>query len=164
MVDFDHPVNRAILAYLGAPDRRQRSVSTAASRDECRVKDVSDPYTTLGTHPDLVARLWDELAADLPRDCRWVVFGTPALVRPDSGIVFGFAGGSQTYALRVPPDVRTAALTAGASTIHRYPAYPELGIEASVLDLGEFGDAWIFGGWFTPEHAWCAAADEFAAG
>jgi hypothetical protein len=26
-------------------------------------------------------------------------------------------------------------LAAGATTVHRYPAYPELNIEASVLDL-----------------------------
>jgi hypothetical protein len=109
-------------------------------------------------------RLWDELADGLPADCRCVVFGAPALVRPDSGVMFGFAGGTHTYALRLPPDVKAAALAAGATTVHRYPAYPGLGIQASVLDLRDVGDEWIFGGWFIFEHEWCSAAYEYAGG
>jgi hypothetical protein len=31
-------------------------------------------------------------------------------------------------------------LAAGATTVHRYPAYPELNIEASVLDLATIGE------------------------
>ena len=58
--------------------------------------------------------------------------------------MFGFAGGTQTYALRLPPDVKQAALAAGATTVYRYPAYPELGIQASVLDLRDVGEEWIF--------------------
>ena len=164
MVDFDHPANRGILSYLGSPERLRRSVSSAASCRECAPADVPDPFHTLGTHPDLVARLWNELGTALPADCRSVVFGTPTLVRPDSGVLFGFAGGTHTYALRLPLDVRRAALSAGAGTVHRYPAYPELGIEASVLDLSDVNDEWIFGGWFASEPAWCAAAYEYAAG
>jgi hypothetical protein len=162
LIDFDHPANRGVRSYFGAPERLRRSVSAAAFREACAPTDIPDPYNTLGTHPDLVTRLWDELADGLPHDCRCVVFGTPALVRPDSGVMFGFAGGSHTYALRVPRDVRTAALSAGATTVHRYPAYPELGIQASVLDLSDISDEWIFGGWFVSEHEWCAAAYQYA--
>lgn len=109
-----------------------------------------------------MTRLWDELANGLPADCRRVVFGAPILVRPDSGVVFGFAGGTHTYALRLPPDVREAALSAGATTVHYYPAYPELGIQASVLDLRDVGGEWIFGGWLAREDEWCSAAYEYA--
>jgi len=42
--------------------------------------------------------------------------------------------------------------------VHRYPAYPELGIPASVLDLAEIGEEWVFGGWRTDEKEWCRAA------
>lgn len=164
MLNIDHPANRGVLSYLGDPQRLARSVSVAASRADCAPADIPDPYHTLGTHPDLVTRLWDELAHDLPVDCRCVVFGTPALVRPDSGVLFGFAGGTHTYALRLPPDARASALAAGAKTIHHYPAYPGLGIQASVLDLSEIGDEWLFGGWFASEATWCIAAYEFAQG
>src|SRR5262245_29451582 len=34
---------------------------------------VADPRTGLGTHPDIVERLW-QLNAALPADCRWVVY------------------------------------------------------------------------------------------
>ena len=60
------------------------------------------PHETLGTHPDLVGRLWDELPAELPVDCRVVFYGMPALMHPTTGIVLGFAGGTHTYALRLP--------------------------------------------------------------
>jgi len=164
LTNFDHPANRGVLAYLGDPERLRRSVSEAASREDCSPADVSDPYYKLGTHPDLVARLWDELGKVLSADCRRVVFGAPVLVRPDSGVLFAFAGGTHTYALRLPTDVRKAALAAGAMTIHRYPASPELGLEASVLDLRDIGDEWILGGWFVSEPQWCSAAYRYAGG
>jgi hypothetical protein len=64
---------------------------------------------TLGAHPDLLARLWDELGGALPVDCRWIVFGTPVLVHPKTGMLFGFGGGTHTYAFRLPPRERDAA-------------------------------------------------------
>jgi len=164
LINFHHPANRGVLSYFGASQRLGRSASSAASREQCAPTDIPDPYNALGTHPDLVARLWDELASRLPIDCRWVVFGTPALVRPDSGVMFGFAGGTHTYALRVPPETREMALSAGATTVHHYAAYPELGIQASVLDLADISSEWILCGWFAAEHEWCAAAYEYAAG
>ena len=84
------------------------------------------------------------------------------MVRPDSGVVFGFAGGTHTYALRLPPDVKAAAFSAGATTVHHYRAYPELGIPASMLDLREVGGEWILGGWLAPEEEWCSTAYEYA--
>jgi hypothetical protein len=46
---------------------------------------VADPLFGLGTHPDLIERLWT-FNASLPEDCRWVVFGFPAPVTPASGV------------------------------------------------------------------------------
>src|SRR4051794_8645119 len=42
---------------------------------------VADPIAGLGTHPDLVTRLW-RLDSGLPASCRWVLWGYPALVHP----------------------------------------------------------------------------------
>jgi hypothetical protein len=158
VVDFEHPANRRILAHLSDPDRLARSVSVAKSKRGCSPDDVEQPYLRLGAHPDLLERLWDGLGATLPEDCRWIVYGTPVLVHPRSGIIFGFGGGTHTYALRLPAAGRAAALAAGAETVHRYAAYPELGIPASVLDLAEIGEEWVFGGWRTDEEEWCRAA------
>jgi len=157
-VNFSHPANRAILAYLGDAVRLQRSVSVMKDRASCPPGKVKDPYLTLGADPELLERLWDDLGSILPIDCRWVVFGTPVLVHPASGVIFAFGGGTHTYAFRLPQRERASALAAGAVTVHQYPAYPELNIEASVLDLSAIGEEWVFGGWHTGEEEWCYAA------
>ena len=51
------------------------------------------------------------------------VYGAPALVHPRSGSAFRFAGGTHTYALRLPLDRRQAAIADGGVTKHEYPAY-----------------------------------------
>lgn len=160
MVNVDHPANRGVLTYLGDPDRLGRSVSSAKGERECRPGDVEQPYMTLGTHPDLVARLWDQLQLGrvLPADCRSVLYGMPALVRPDTGVIFGIAGGTQMYALRLDGPGESAALAAGAGRTFRYPAYPSLGIDDLVIDLARFGDGWVFGGWYGGEAEWIKAA------
>lgn len=161
---FEAAENRGILQYLGSPERLDRSVSVAKHRRECAPEDVRDAYLTLGGHPELVERLWDELPRDLPQDCRWVVYGTPALVHPNSGIVFAFGGGTHTYAFRLPPERHREARAAGATTVHDYPAYPKLGIPSSRLDLADIGPEWCFGGWHDGEHNWCLAAYAYAEG
>jgi hypothetical protein len=158
VVNFDHPANRGVLAYFGDPERLRRSVSSAKAERECAPDAVTSPYMTLGTHPDLVVRLWSELGRLMPADCRSVVFGVPALVRPDTGVIFGFAGGTQMYALRLDGPGESAALAAGARRTFCYPAYSSLGIDELVIDLTSFGDGWIFGRWYSGEPEWALAA------
>ena len=155
MVNFTHPANRKLVACLERRDTGDRA-------RELNPADADDPYYRLGTHPEIVERLWDELGGDLPHQCRWILFGSPVLVHPKTGVVFGFAGGSLTYALRLPEAERTAAATAGAKTVHEYPAYPELNVPASTFDLADFGPEWVFGGWLKGEDQWCRAAFDFA--
>ena len=94
--------------------------------------------------------------------CRWILFYRPVLVHPDTGVVFGWAGGSLTYALRLPSTDNDAAMKAGAKTVHEYPAYPELKIQGSKLDLADFGPGWVLGAWIKGEEAWCRAAFDYA--
>ena len=122
----------------------------------------ASPTEPRGTHPDLVQRLWDELGKLLPEDCHAVVYGAPVLVRKSSGIVFAFAGGTHTYAFRLPPEVHRAALAAGATRVYHYRAYPELKLGASTFDLAEIGDEWVFGGWLKGEEKWVESAYVFA--
>jgi hypothetical protein len=157
MLALDHPANRGVLAYLADPARLARSVSIAKDRVECLPADVADPYMRLGTHPDLVVRLWRELGAELPVDCRVIVHGRPALVRPDSGIILGIAGGSRMYALRLDAEGAAAARAQGAATVFRYPASPTLGIPETVIDASTFGETWVFGRWLRSEGEWLAA-------
>jgi hypothetical protein len=67
--------------------------------------DVADPLWGLSTHPDLIEGLWG-LERGLPRRCRWVVWGYPALVHPQSGVIFALAFGTIGLAVRLPPALR----------------------------------------------------------
>ena len=90
----NHPANAALVRYF-EPRFERRKLAVV-----CRPEDVKDPYYGLGTHPDLVERLWGELGKALVVDCRAVFYGNPALIHPTSGVVFGFAGGTHTYGRR----------------------------------------------------------------
>ena len=142
---LEHPANTGLVRHFALRCERvgMEPVLTPGN--------VRDPYYGLGTHPDLVSRLWDELASTLPIDCRAVFYGAPALIHPSTGIIFGFAGGTHTYALRLPGPERADAMSAGATRTKTYPCSP-------LFDLTELGDEWVFCGWFHGEQAWCLAA------
>jgi len=157
MIDFEHPANRGVLAYLRDPARLARSVSVAKGRPECLPSEVKDPYLTLGTHPDLIERLWETLGRVLPVDCRVIAYGVPALARPDSGVILGIAGGTMMYALRLDAAGAAAARAAGAPLVFRYAAQPTIGIEERVIDVSTFGDSWVFGRFHHLEPEWLKA-------
>lgn len=146
--NFDHPANVAIVGYLRSIGSRRGS---PASRFPEGLASGSPP----GTHPDLVARLWGELAAVLPVDCRWLVYGAPTLVCPASGVVFAFAGGTATYGFRLPPGLKAQALRAGAPVEQRYS-------DGTLLRAADIGADWVFGRWLPGEREWCLAAYNFA--
>ena len=150
-VNFEHPFNAGFLRNF-----ERRPWAKAKKPPSLSPDSIYDPYIHLGTHPDLVTRLWDEITMKLPVDCRWVVCGAPTLVHPQSGIIFAFGGGTHTYALRLPERERQEALQAGAERVHRYS-------NGSKLDLADIGPEWVFGGWLKGEDEWCLAAFLFAA-
>lgn len=143
---LDHPAN-AGLRRRHEPWHAPEKIPALAHPDE-----IARPYESLGTHPDLVARLWGELPSKLPVDCRRVFYGLPVLMHPDTGIVFGFAGGTHTYALRLPETTRAEAIRAGAVRIKHYPA------GQPSFDLDDIGQEWVFCEWLPGEEAWCHAA------
>jgi len=127
------------------------------SRDKRRgpaVRPPGDPqhdYWQAGSHPEIVERVWDGLGKNLPRGSRALVFGTPALVHPGSGIVIAFALGTE-YALRLPRQVGNERGHAGLRTVARWAG-------GSSTDLvRECGPEWIFGSFMSEEIAWCEAA------
>jgi hypothetical protein len=149
-IELSHFANAGLIRYL------EESRFGAQPPLSCSPDSVKDPYYTLGTHPDLVERLWDQLGSVLPEDCRWVLHGTPVLIHPHSRVAFAFATGTLSYALRLAQPEFLEALEAGAQRIHTYP-------NGSVLDLANIGDGWVFGRWLPDEPRWCLAAYEDAA-
>jgi hypothetical protein len=178
-IDISHPENAGVVGYLCKT--KMRSASNARDLYSCSPDSVNNPYYNLGTHPDLVTRLWDEIAAELPVQCKWVVCGTPALVRPDSGIVFAFAGGTFTYALRLPPTARAELVAAALVKANTWAAMANLSgndhenyVKAhagdvweycggSTLDIRTIGEQWVFGRFLNDEVRWCRTAYDFAA-
>jgi hypothetical protein len=144
---------RLIKAYRGKPPAdlaaqvarimsRPSGADTPASQP---LSAVADPLYGLGTHPDLIERLW-ALNKTLPADCRWVVFGFPALVTPSSGVIFGFARGTLGYALRLTGECQAEAAHLSAKPWR------------SGLDLSKLGSEWHLGKWHEREADWCRAA------
>src|ERR1700737_598622 len=134
-VALDDPRNRAILGFLKPPVLTALSISERLGRihhskppanlaekvawimshpkgapkpPSQSLASVANPLDGLGTHPDLVTRLW-KLNEALPEDCRWVVYGRPALVHPLSGTIFAYASGTLGYAIRLPEPCRGEA-------------------------------------------------------
>jgi len=128
-VDFAHPANQGVLAFLASRERGAHYVASAAPGSV-------DSYE-LGTHPDLVQLLWDGIDAQLPKRSAWIVHGRPALVRKHSGLIFGFATGTLSIALRVPP-ARLADFGLG-------PAERVYTVRSrAVADLSSCGPEWHF--------------------
>jgi hypothetical protein len=140
--------NQQLVRYLS-----QRG-SKWKDNPSCPPESIEQPYTHLGTHPNVVTRLWNTFAAELPVQCNWVVYGTPVLVNPQSAIIFA-SGMGTVYALRLPPDVRYRALELGLAKTHRFS-------DGSVLDLTNFGEEWVFGRALNEERAWCLSAFEYS--
>jgi hypothetical protein len=116
---------------------------------------VEDPYTSLGSHPEIVERLWDVLAPSLPKDTRCILFGTPALVAPRSGVVLAVAFGT-VYCIRLPSKNVRLAIAAGARTVMRFTG-------AGEIDMQElFGPDWVFGWCLKDETQWCRSVYDAA--
>ncbi len=151
-VDLNHPANARIIAFLlalyGQP---LPEVEGSRSPDS-----FAQPHFSLGTHPDIVERFWNDITNQLPEPCAWVAYRRPVLVHPRTGIIFGFATGTHTYALRLPPPELQDALLSGAKRQFYYNK------TEGTLDLTAIGEDWVFGGWFKDEPRWCLAAYNYA--
>ena len=154
-------------------DRRESHIDREENREICRLfaglgrwPDVpavvhpdedSVSLLGLGVHPDLIDRLWTELPILLPEDCRRIVYGVPALLHPASCVIFGFALGTHSYALRLPEEFEREALSSGAKKVYQYP-------NRAPMDLAVFGTGWVWCCWHADEPLWCLAGYERAGG
>jgi hypothetical protein len=108
------------------------------------VDQAPHPYFGLGAHPDIVSRLW-ALEDALPRPCRRLVWGFPALVHPRTGVIFALAFGTIGVVVRLPPDLRGQC-----------PDTRRMG-----HDIAPAGEAWRFLR-YANEEALCRAAFDAA--
>ncbi len=142
-LDISRPMNEAVLRYLGR--NKGKDVPPIAHPDS-----VFDPYYEQGSHPEIVKHVWDSIGASLPEDCRYLIYGTPALAHPKTGIIFAFCCGT-TYCLRLPLLLLEEALDSGAKTHTKWSSDGDMDTQR------DLGSDWVFGGWVygDDERAWC---------
>jgi hypothetical protein len=81
-VDTEAPANRGVLDYFSdSGEWRSQLLAPAGALAASRAR--------FGSHPAIVEYLWDRIAPQFRTDCRAVVYGTPALVAPQRGLLFG---------------------------------------------------------------------------
>jgi hypothetical protein len=94
-----------------------------------------------------VQHLWKKLGNKLPVNCRAILYGSPVLIEPSSGVVIAKAYGT-VYVIRVCPGDIEAALSLGCTTTHQWS-------DGTTLDLQqELGVDWVFGHFLKEEYGW----------
>jgi hypothetical protein len=161
------PVIDRVGLIQGLEDLQAKRPSVAVGRAIVRLRsNIPDPPAPpsespdsvdtmrLGTHPDIVARLW-KIGRNLPSDCAWVAFRRPVLAHSLTGIIFGLGIGTLGYALRLPPEVSHDAELSGAQQIRS-----GLGLNRDeTFSLKDYGPDWWFGRWREEEDRnWSQAA------
>ena len=137
----------------GLLERARRSVGAAPPLSQS-LDEVADPWFGLGTHPDIIEAMW-KLDDSLPQRCRWVLWGRPALVHPETGIVFAVGFGTIGFVFRLPPDILEYADQQLASVIKR-------GNPGQTYDIAPAGPEWRFVSPSPSAIEWCRAAYGFA--
>jgi hypothetical protein len=117
---------------------------------------VNDAYYNAGSHPDIVERLWDQIGAKLPVDCRCLIHGYPSLAHPSSGVVFGITAGT-SYCLYLPNGIAATSIEMGART------YLKATYGNDLDTLRDLGNDWVFGAWLVQELTWCRTVYESVA-
>jgi hypothetical protein len=139
--------NKGVFRFLGNRLGAKSRVLPVTSPDDPK----RDYYLNAGSHPDVVARVWDQLGKALPGSSRALVFGTPALVHRESGIVLAFALGTE-YAIRLPHSIWRQGRPGRLRTVAKWAGCSSTDIER------ECGEGWIFGSYVADEISWCQEA------
>jgi hypothetical protein len=142
-----HPANRRVLHTL-----RPKDSSVPALTPLSEIEDPYVAYFECGSHPDVVKYVWEGLGKSLPEACCCLVYGTPALVHDQSGVVLAVCYGTE-YALRVPEQLLPRVLKAGCTPVSTWGGVGE------PTDLRtELGPDWLFGCFARGERRWTRAA------
>jgi hypothetical protein len=116
--------------------------------------EVADPWFGLGTHPDIIEVMW-KLEDILPQRCRWVLWGRPSLVHPQTGVVFGVGFGTIGFVLRLPQRILQDIDPQLAPAVRR-------GNPGQTYDISAAGPEWRFVAPGLSPVEWGRAAHDFA--
>ncbi len=149
-VDLGCPENDGLLEYLkripsdvGLPPAELLESEPIALRRQ--LKDT----VRRRTEGETLEVLWEEWNNNLPEDCRSIVYGSPVLVHPATGILFAVAVGRGCWAIRLPKKAKSARED-------QIPSAHDLSDWA--MDVAGFGEGWCA----FPTLSSCHAAYEYA--
>ncbi len=111
---------------------------------------VPQPYLRIGSHPDVVQLLWDQLGPALPEDCRAVVPGSPALVHLPAASCWHW--GSARSTVCVWASWRKKRCRQVRESKFYAVNLPPFNIRRGL------GDDWVHGRWLQQELDWCRSA------
>jgi hypothetical protein len=151
-VNIARPENIKVIAHL----TRAGGYFASKSHDSpafAAWDSVPNPYSGCGCHPDIVEYLWDKIGKSLSADCRGLVYGTPALVQPKSGVILALGKGTR-YNLHLPGSIGAEAIKKGAKTQVKWSTGDFTDIQK------EYGEDWFFGTFLPDELIWCKQAYE----
>ena len=131
----ENALNRAAFGYV-APDEPHLG---------------RNAYWETGSHPETVARVWDELGVALPEPASFLVGGGPVLAHPRTGAILAFPCGT-AYALWLAPG---DAAHAPLETVWRWGDGSQIDLRSSI------GDGWFWGRFDAREPEWIRAAFEW---
>ncbi len=143
LIDPNNPANHPVLDTLREAAEHARPLTP--------MSEAGDPYYEAGSHPDIVEFMWNRLAKNFPDECRCLVYGTPSVVQPVSGVVLAVGMGT-SYCLRILPESLGEAAAIGSTPLHTWGS-------GVTTDLREsFGEHWVFGSFGDEAIAWFRAA------
>jgi len=105
-VDFDSEINKQTILYL-------KSKTYNKSNQNDSPQKFTRNNWSLNCHPDVANILWQDFSEMLPMKCQWVLYASPVLIRPDTGIIFGIAEGLNPPLLRLNRTDREEIISKG---------------------------------------------------
>lgn len=145
MSKVKHVANEKVLEYIFRV-KKQGAAPIISAWDS-----VADPYMHQGSHPEVVSRVWNKMGPSLPEDSRCLVYGTPALVHPKTGVILAFCNGT-SYCIRLTEELMEEALKSGAKTYQKWT------YSGDMDTLRDLGPNWVFGSFSDNEIEWCNQA------
>jgi len=98
---------------------------------------MKNRHEELNTHPDVVELLWNDYSKKLPVKCQMILFGTPVLINPTNGIIFGIAEGTNPPLLRLPSNQIPIIIKKGGKITLS-------DIDGVYADASVLGDEWVY--------------------
>ena len=89
------------------------------------------------THPDILRLLWNDYYRKLPMQCQMILFGTPVLINPINGIIFGIAEGTNPPLLRLSQNQIPIIINKGGKITLS-------DMDGVYADASVLGDEWVY--------------------